>query len=147
MTLLMITFHWLAKVQTLLSILFVFLGQNEEKHCFDRHYLLSLQSKSVTTLQTFQRGQSILYLFTQTTSSTRQAQETRAPNLCFYPTTISEGSSLTVWGMSEPFLSSTNVSPSGNFGDRMFLWCISFRSVSEKDKWEPLSGWKAAGCF
>lgn len=44
-TLLMITFHWLAKVPTLLSVLLVFMEQKDSK-CFKINCLLSLQSKS-----------------------------------------------------------------------------------------------------
>lgn len=44
MTLLMITFHWLGKVPTLLS--FFFIQQNERKGCFEINCQLSLHSKS-----------------------------------------------------------------------------------------------------
>lgn len=93
MTLLMITLHWLAELPTPLSILFIFdffffLGQNERKCCFDRNCLLSLQSKSVIkaavkqqNVGDFQTGQSILHLFTQTTSSKCQNQEKTVPSL------------------------------------------------------------------
>lgn len=67
---------------------FFFLGQNERKCCFDRNCLLSLQSKSVIkaavkqqNVGDFQTGQSILHLFTQTTSSKCQNQEKTVSSL------------------------------------------------------------------
>lgn len=94
MTLLMTTLYWLAELPTPLSILFIFdffffffLGQNERK-CFDRNCLLSLQSKSVIkaavkqqNVRYFRTGQSIVHLFTQTTSSKCQNQENTVSSL------------------------------------------------------------------